>query len=580
MKQEYARILTNLESVDTRYETLEGKQYLVVPSVMMTPGVRTGSQGPKLYLAEELSKTPSAWNHKPVTIYHPLFDSEDGSACTPEVLEKQKIGLIMNTTYQSDKLRNENWLDEAKMGTTQEGALILDKINKKELVEVSTGLFYDPENVSGTDNGIAYNGIVRNIRGDHLAILLTEKGACSIEMGAGLMRNASGGELSYQAIREQLQNLMAGSFEYAYIGDVFPKYFIAEKGNKIYKIGYKIKDGKVSIVDTEPEVVRKLVTYVTNTGLVHTTSSEEQQAPSFISPITNADFMDTMQAACEGIEKPNDWAEYVLNLGDGFADFSKKDKRFHLPFTFENGSIILRGSPKEIITTTENPMSVKPLVNAILTDATQMFRDPAQQQNQSKTIVDSLIVGGHATEQERAYLQTLPPGELQTIQSFAAVRSNVTAPPAPAAVPAAVATLPAVAPAAVTAPAMNQAIQNAGQQLTEDQWLAMAPASVRQMVHNAKLQEKNARDKYISIITNKSPHFNPGWLQAQTSETLKAMAIIAHQSNPQQPVNNYAGQAGDVSMFINPGPTDGTVTNTSFDDEVLSLPIMDFSKVS
>ncbi|GAG82219.1 unnamed protein product, partial [marine sediment metagenome] len=55
----------------TRYDTMEGREYLVAPMIMIVEGVLNGSEGAGLYPADELSKTPQVWNHKPVVVYHP-----------------------------------------------------------------------------------------------------------------------------------------------------------------------------------------------------------------------------------------------------------------------------------------------------------------------------------------------------------------------------------------------------------------------------------------------------------------------------------------------------------------------------
>jgi hypothetical protein len=66
---------------------------------------------------------------------------------------------------------------------------VLDKLDKGEMVEISTGLFTDNIPESGVWNGEAYTAVARNYRPDHLAILPDQKGSCSIADGAGLLRN-------------------------------------------------------------------------------------------------------------------------------------------------------------------------------------------------------------------------------------------------------------------------------------------------------------------------------------------------------------------------------------------------------
>lgn len=126
---------------------------------------------------------PVAWNHKPVVVYHP----EGPTACTPEILSAHKVGVVMNARYDNG-LKAEAWLEEHRLQAVDER--VLNAINSQEMMEVSTGVFIDFEPVDdGVWNNEEYIGAARDIVPDHLAILPDIKGACSIEDGAGLVRN-------------------------------------------------------------------------------------------------------------------------------------------------------------------------------------------------------------------------------------------------------------------------------------------------------------------------------------------------------------------------------------------------------
>ena len=72
----FQTLVANLTGM-VRKDTLEGREHLVVPMVMMVEGVLDGSNGPLFYPAEEMAKLPQGWNEKPVVVQHP-----NGSACT------------------------------------------------------------------------------------------------------------------------------------------------------------------------------------------------------------------------------------------------------------------------------------------------------------------------------------------------------------------------------------------------------------------------------------------------------------------------------------------------------------------
>ena len=96
IKKQFVSVVMNL-TPSISYEEMEGRSYMVVPMVMLTVGVHNGSQGPLLYTEEELQKVPESWNHKPIIVYHP---TQNTTACTKEVLDKQKVGVIMNARWE------------------------------------------------------------------------------------------------------------------------------------------------------------------------------------------------------------------------------------------------------------------------------------------------------------------------------------------------------------------------------------------------------------------------------------------------------------------------------------------------
>ncbi len=184
---QYQEFGTNNIAPVVRYETLDGERYLVAPVAMLTEGVHSGNNGPVFYPRRELARTPEVHNHKPIVVYHPQLRGKHVSACSPAVLEKQSVGIVLNSFY-DNKLRAEAWLKDKK----------IDKVDKRvrlhleslRPMEVSTGLFSDNERLSEAKvyNGKRFRFIARNCRLDHLALLPDKKGACSIEDGAGLLQ--------------------------------------------------------------------------------------------------------------------------------------------------------------------------------------------------------------------------------------------------------------------------------------------------------------------------------------------------------------------------------------------------------
>lgn len=185
----YETIVQNLAAESFRYDTLEGREHLVVPTVMIREGVWAGSKGPLLYTKEELAKNVTGWDHKPLVVYHPAMQGKAISACDPAVLNTQKVGVILNTRLDGDKLKTESWIDVAKANKVD--PRIVPAILARNKTEVSTGLFHGDSQEPGTWNEKAYSGKATDLRPDHLAILPDVAGACGVKDGAGLLANAA-----------------------------------------------------------------------------------------------------------------------------------------------------------------------------------------------------------------------------------------------------------------------------------------------------------------------------------------------------------------------------------------------------
>lgn len=253
----YEEVVFNIDpGVNVRHAQLEGRNYTVVPMVMITEGVHDGSNGPLYYPAEELSKTPAVWNHKPIVVYHPEMGH---SACEHAILETSKVGIIMNTKYDParggnpGKLKAEAWLETDRLGEVDDR--VADTIKNQAMMEVSTGLFMDFEETEGVWGKAkkSYETIARNYRPDHLAILPDQKGACAIADGAGLLRNSAEGYVDLQKALEAA--LSAEERDFDGVSGIFPNCCVYNNGGHLYKQDYRRSDsGKVSLKGNPHEV--------------------------------------------------------------------------------------------------------------------------------------------------------------------------------------------------------------------------------------------------------------------------------------------------------------------------------------
>jgi hypothetical protein len=177
-----------MSRIETRY--LENRPHFVVPMVMLTVGVHSGSNGPLFYPPEELERSVPRWAGIPVVaVGHPVKNGQGVSAMSPEVFSEQKVGYVFNTAFDGFRLTADAWLDKERLQIVDPA--LFDRLNRGDTspAEISTGLFTSNTPETGTFNGAEYIAVARVHVPDHLAILRhgRERGACSIDSGCGLL---------------------------------------------------------------------------------------------------------------------------------------------------------------------------------------------------------------------------------------------------------------------------------------------------------------------------------------------------------------------------------------------------------
>lgn len=183
----YGQLVANLAG-HPRRQVWNGRRYIVAPMTLIVPGVLPGSRGALYYPDDEVRNSVPIWNNAPIVINHPV-DPMTGtpiSANDDGVWERSGVGVVRNTAFVDGKLRGEGWFDEELL--RQKHPATLNKVERGEKVEISTGLFTDNEESPGMDprTGRAYDAIARNYRRDHLAILPDQAGACNVRDGCGV----------------------------------------------------------------------------------------------------------------------------------------------------------------------------------------------------------------------------------------------------------------------------------------------------------------------------------------------------------------------------------------------------------
>jgi hypothetical protein len=264
----------------------QGKTYWVIPVTMMVEGVHHGSRGALYHSIEELGKVPNSWNGIPVVINHPT--STDGnfiSANSPDVIDGRCVGHVYNTHVEGNKLKAEAWIDPTTLQRVDAEAFT--RIQNRQMMEVSIGVFSDEDDTPGVWHGEEYTAVAYNHRPDHLALLPEAVGACSIEDGCGLRTNEKGGidvsdfnkekkdhieaiiaanaDQGYRTIVENAQrhlDSMDSNNVIHFLEDIYDGYMIYRKRNdnsvKYFKQNYQMNNDNFELTGSPVEVNRKV----------------------------------------------------------------------------------------------------------------------------------------------------------------------------------------------------------------------------------------------------------------------------------------------------------------------------------
>lgn len=442
-------LVSNADVAQVRYETLEGRPHVVVPIVMMTEGVHKGSGGEVMYNSADMAAAPTIWDHKPIVVYHPEIDGKGASACDQTILNKQKVGIMLHTAYE-DKLKCEGWIDIDRANLVD--LRIMQAINNKQMMEVSTGVYVDLVRNEGEWQGQKYIGSATNLRADHLALLPDQKGACSIEKGAGLLRNAAAPEIdhrridlmitalltnkkldtsmSFNNIRESLYSLLnarlSGNIKELqnwWLEDVFPDFCVYEQSGKFYKLAYSISDGTVVLSNDPPEEVLKVTEYRTVSGSFIGNSEQGTQSimtkPELVSKlITNGGWKESDRPYLME-QKEEDLKRYPITNAEmsdaekAAAAKAKKDKEDADKLTANTDTQINNQAPA--ILTTEQYLAAAPAsIKTLLTNA-------LEHEKTEKKRLAAIITNAKGNQFTAAYLEaperTVP--ELQALVSLA-----------------------------------------------------------------------------------------------------------------------------------------------------------------
>ncbi len=572
----FENITMNLSPL-VRHETLEGREYYVVPVVMLTEGVHNGSEGPLLYPGEEIGKTPGVWDHKPIVVYHP----PKGSACEPAVLNSRKVGMLLNTKYAKGnakkktlgKLTSEAWLEKSRLPLVDER--LIGNLESGEVMEVSTGLYTDNEGPEGEWNGEMYQAIARNYRPDHLALLPDQVGACSIADGAGLLRNQEGlvfattpagreAQVSYNKYYSAQDRAKMSDDDFGDPGKkAFPVHDQEDLNNAAHLIGHA----------SDPGAVRKrLIAIAKRKGLAVPAAWKKTTKNSVPTEgMSHSTIRSKIYDAYRNGKGPDGQAAEAYSVGTNGDPGHIEDvyDDFHIRSNYDNkssgyryykqgheitpeGECYLTGSPEEVRRVQEyrtvdgsfvgNAATTKPI-------------EGEGQKMEKKVRVDHLIANGGWEEGDRTTLMAFDDAKLTKLCEKTATPLANAEKPKPA-----------------DPPVLNPekpAVINTKTPTPEEYIASLPPGPIREMVVNSLNATKKETERLVGVITNaKGNRFNKEYLEAQSIEVLNGIAALAAPDAAPARPSYYGAGVDSPAPVINDAPL----------PEPLVMPTINFGK--
>ena len=161
-----------------------------------------------LYPGDQLAGAVNTLEGKPAPAGHPKNGAGQYiSALNGEALLTSYAGAVCrNARHEGGRTLVDVVINEAQAKAHPDGLKVVERLDaaiagtNSEPIHVSTGLYCEPITANGESGGKPYDRIATQIRYDHLAILLNERGAGTPEQGVGMFLNADGVEEPVESV--------------------------------------------------------------------------------------------------------------------------------------------------------------------------------------------------------------------------------------------------------------------------------------------------------------------------------------------------------------------------------------------
>lgn len=488
----YTRLTGLADTAQLRTATFDGVDHIVVPVVCLVGNKVVwpmNATGPEFVPVEELSVAPGGWNGRPVIPDHPYNGTQ--SANDPRTLERYCFGHIFNAKFEDDKLKCEAWLDPARaIKVGADAVSVIERCRNKQIVEVSVGAWIAAENVKGEYDGVAYESIWRDIVPDHLAMLPVDAvGACSVEMGCGAPRLNRSGKPMDNKDKQET-----------------------------------VSDDEVQeILDSQPTLARRMMRAVFSTLGIKTAELSDYELRQQLHRTLYA-----LEPAFESIVEvfPESSTVIYITRPDG------KSVWWRCTYKKAKDDSITINEDKEMV---EEVIEYKPVNMRDHDCQCHKDKESTTMSDVKRPAVDRLIASKAFAEDDRKALEAMSDAGLNALE--AKFKAQEEEPKPEDDKPGDVVASPVAKPA----------------EMTEEEWLAQAPQSLRAMHAKFKAQESAQHTALVTTLK--------GAQEGYTEDELKAMSVdqlskLAAALKVDEPTRDYSARnlstGGGVAADLDP----------------------------
>ncbi|AFJ99246.1 DUF2213 domain-containing protein [Cronobacter sakazakii] len=207
-----------INSSNISTETIDGDEHIVIRGVV--PVVDDVVMNGGLYPAEEINKSFKTLEGNPMPFGHPKIGNEHVSATNPRAVNQFHVGAwAENVRKDGDRVVMDMKVNKRIAQSSEKGKRLIERLedlqanSNAEPIHVSTGLLLSREQNSGKSKGKSYSWVARNMRFDHVAILLDEPGAATPEEGVGIFVNADNSQQEVEVTTVNLEEAEKESLE-------------------------------------------------------------------------------------------------------------------------------------------------------------------------------------------------------------------------------------------------------------------------------------------------------------------------------------------------------------------------------